>query len=297
VVARGRFATRGSDRLRGLALCLVLLHGGLHAAEPVGLYLANIPVSAAPAPGGDPAGSAFGEFTRLEIEVSAGPQSAAYLEASGLPFQELAANRFAVWVPARATLAAPPAARDRAASFVIDFDQAPVQALLGELAVPADGAELEGLVEFVHASITSKNYQRGFDIASEVARRRAGDCTEHAVLMTALARARGWSARVVTGTLLVEAEGSLGAFGHAWTEVFADRAWRIVDATRPLTWLPAGAALRYLPQTVFADEGPGFALGLFATAQVLPVAIANVAPAAAATLPVMPGCRCEAPAE
>lgn len=292
---RGCPAGRLIGHLCGVALGLLLGHTGPRAAEPVGLYLANIPVRAAPGLAAETPESGFGEITRLEIEVPGGPQTAESLTASGLPHRTLAGNRFEVFVTARATLAAPPAARDRTASFVIDFDEGPVQELLREFTPPAPADEPDALAAFVHASITTKNYQRGFDIASEVARRRAGDCTEHAVLMTALARARGWSARVVTGSLLVEAEGTLGAFGHAWTEVFANGQWRIVDATRPLTWLPPGAALRYVPQSLFANEGPGFALGLLKTAQLMPVAITNVGPADAASIPAAPGCRCNVP--
>lgn len=71
------------------------------------------------------------------------------------------------------------------------------------------------LVHRVHA-IIDKKPSMGIPSAAEVLRTRVGDCNEHAVLLTALARASGIPARVVVG--LVDL---LGAFYyHAWVEVF-----------------------------------------------------------------------------
>jgi len=71
------------------------------------------------------------------------------------------------------------------------------------------------LVHRVHA-IVDKKPSMGIPSAAEVLRTRVGDCNEHAVLLTALARASGIPARVVVGLVHL-----LGAFYyHAWTEVF-----------------------------------------------------------------------------
>ncbi|MFH1176176.1 MAG: transglutaminase-like domain-containing protein [Acidobacteriota bacterium] len=64
--------------------------------------------------------------------------------------------------------------------------------------------------------------------ALDVLASREGDCNEHAVLYTALARAAGLPARIAVGLTWSE---ELGGFGyHAWPEVFVGR-WVWVDPT------------------------------------------------------------------
>ncbi len=64
--------------------------------------------------------------------------------------------------------------------------------------------------------------------ALEVLRVRQGDCNEHAVLFTALARAAGIPARVAVGLAWDDETKTFGY--HAWTEVFAQR-WLPMDPT------------------------------------------------------------------
>jgi len=68
-----------------------------------------------------------------------------------------------------------------------------------------------------------------FGRASEVARSREGDCTEHAVLLAALCRARGIPARVAMG--LVHSEAAGGFAYHMWTECWLGGRWMPLDAT------------------------------------------------------------------
>jgi len=82
---------------------------------------------------------------------------------------------------------------------------------------------------WVHDHIQKKNYSTGFATAAEVAQNLEGDCTEHSVLLAALARAAGIPSRVATGFLYVEAENAFG--GHMWTEVFVNQKWIPLDAT------------------------------------------------------------------
>jgi len=85
------------------------------------------------------------------------------------------------------------------------------------------------LERFVHEQISTKNFSTAFATAAEVAQYKEGDCTEHAVLLAALARARGIPARVAIGLVYVK---SMGGFGyHMWTEAFIDNRWRALDAT------------------------------------------------------------------
>jgi transglutaminase-like putative cysteine protease len=95
----------------------------------------------------------------------------------------------------------------------------------------------EAMRLFVHRYINKKSLGVGFASASETARTREGDCTEHGVLLAALLRADGIPARVVCG--LVYADQFAGAseiFGyHMWTqallEIDGTPRWVDLDAT------------------------------------------------------------------
>src|SRR5262249_44112242 len=93
-------------------------------------------------------------------------------------------------------------------SFLIDYDQPVFKDVLAQ-ARDELGAKptVEDVTRFVDHFITKKGLARGYDIASVVAARREGDCTEHAVLLTALARAFKFPARVASGIVLVEVDG------------------------------------------------------------------------------------------
>jgi hypothetical protein len=83
------------------------------------------------------------------------------------------------------------------------------------------------LERWVFENVRGKNLSTAFASAGEVAKTREGDCTEHAVLLAALARASGIPARVVVG--LVHHRGAF--VGHMWCEVFAGE-WAPLDGTR-----------------------------------------------------------------
>ncbi|NLF07544.1 MAG: hypothetical protein GX594_06125 [Pirellulaceae bacterium] len=85
------------------------------------------------------------------------------------------------------------------------------------------------LERFVRDEVSDKNYTQAFATAAEVARSGEGDCTEHAVYLAALCRARGIPARMAIGLVYME---PFQAFGfHAWTEVYVDGRWTPIDAT------------------------------------------------------------------
>lgn len=83
------------------------------------------------------------------------------------------------------------------------------------------------LEQWVYDNVREKNMHTAFATAKEVVDAREGDCTEHAVLLAALARAAGIPARVVVG--LVHSNSAF--FGHMWTEVYTGE-WVPLDATR-----------------------------------------------------------------
>jgi Transglutaminase-like superfamily len=82
---------------------------------------------------------------------------------------------------------------------------------------------------WVFENIRDKNFGVAFAAANEVARNLSGDCTEHAVLATAMCRAAGIPARVVVGLVYVE---RLKGFGyHMWYEIHANQRWVALDPT------------------------------------------------------------------
>jgi len=93
----------------------------------------------------------------------------------------------------------------------------------------------EALRRFVHRFIRRKTLGVGMATASEVCRTREGDCTEHAVLLTALLRADGVPARTVSGLVYVSEAGILqarGVFGyHMWTQAWLGDRWVDLDAS------------------------------------------------------------------
>ncbi len=72
--------------------------------------------------------------------------------------------------------------------------------------------------------------------APQVLDRQAGDCTEFALLFTAMARAVGLPAREVSGLVYLGDERQ-GFGGHAWVEVAIDGKWTGVDPTWNLSSL------------------------------------------------------------
>lgn len=149
-------------------------------------------------------------------------------------------------------------------SFLIDCDEPPVQKLASSLGAAGSPAPAE-LAAFVSHHIEKKSYGRAFDVASVVAVRREGDCTEHATLLAALARSRGLPARIVLGLALVHLPGEAPqAFGHAWTEIHEQGRWQVHDAalhaalTTQTASNPGPVRVDYLPLQLITDEGPGF---------------------------------------
>jgi len=90
---------------------------------------------------------------------------------------------------------------------------------------------------YVREFVSDKSMDIGFATAAEVAQSAEGDCSEHAMLSAAMARAAGLPSRVVMGLVYVPGlsspgVGPRGAFGyHMWSEVLvAKDRWYPVDA-------------------------------------------------------------------
>lgn len=149
-------------------------------------------------------------------------------------------------------------ARHLAASFLVDYTEPAIQALRGRIeqrygSRPAP-AELEA---FVHDYIEVKDVARGFDVASVVAQSRSGDCSEHAVLLTALLRMYGYPARTVLGVFVSLHEPVMG-YGHAWAEYRGADGWIGVDGTR----IADGVGAQYIPLAVIGDESVAYRMAV-----------------------------------
>ncbi|MEO1084306.1 MAG: transglutaminase family protein [Acidobacteriota bacterium] len=89
------------------------------------------------------------------------------------------------------------------------------------------------LRRLVARHLDDKNLDSILASAGDAAASRSGDCTEHAVLLSALLRADGIPARVATGVIYVDAfAGKRHLFAyHMWSQAHIDGRWRDLDAT------------------------------------------------------------------
>jgi len=123
----------------------------------------------------------------------------------------------------------------------------------GKLTSAAERELAFALRDMVHLHISSKHLSTAYASASETARTGSGDCTEHAVLLAAVLKARKIPSRVCHGLVYVEQGGSAisgeatvgadgqvtpggeepgGQFGwHMWTQGLVNGKWMDLDAT------------------------------------------------------------------
>ncbi|MBX3375385.1 MAG: transglutaminase domain-containing protein [Phycisphaeraceae bacterium] len=108
-----------------------------------------------------------------------------------------------------------------------------------EKAADNPAARAEAIRAFVYRHIHKKDLDVGFASASEVARTRQGDCSEHGVLTAALLRANAIPSRVVAGVVYADQfAGGKDIFAyHMWTQALLDvdgkPTWVDLDATLP----------------------------------------------------------------
>ena len=82
------------------------------------------------------------------------------------------------------------------------------------------------LSEWVYKSIHSKNLSGGFNSSLKTLESLSGDCTEHTVLMIAMARSVGLPARICSGLIYFKD----AFYYHYWTEVYVGT-WIQMDPT------------------------------------------------------------------
>jgi hypothetical protein len=85
--------------------------------------------------------------------------------------------------------------------------------------------------KWVHDNMTNKNFTEAFATASQVARTKEGDCTEHAVLAAAMCRAAGVPSRTAFGLVYVDTDKGPNMGFHMWAEVYVNGQWVPIDAT------------------------------------------------------------------
>jgi transglutaminase-like putative cysteine protease len=120
---------------------------------------------------------------------------------------------------------------DRTANNLIQSDNPKIVAMARSIAPDETepwqiATQLEAAVK---GHILDTDYSQAFASAADVVEHRKGDCTEHAVLLAALCRARGIPARVAIGLSYVSAGQGFGY--HMWNEVWINGTWAPLDAT------------------------------------------------------------------
>jgi transglutaminase-like putative cysteine protease len=115
----------------------------------------------------------------------------------------------------------------------VDSDSPEIAKLAREVVGDTPGvyAAAVKISRFVNRRL-EKAYGVSRDRASEVLALGKGDCTEHALLFTALARAAGIPARQVHGLVFARYDDGVPAlYWHAWVEVRSGEEWIALDPT------------------------------------------------------------------
>lgn len=91
---------------------------------------------------------------------------------------------------------------------------------------------MDNLVTAIQNHMTGPVDYSGYGSAAEALKTRSGDCTEFAVLLAALARAKGLPARVAYGLVYSDRfSGKKDVFSpHAWVQVWSGTRWQSYDA-------------------------------------------------------------------
>lgn len=246
-----------------VALILFLLISGLlrglHAQTgPRSPYLFELPLDAA---NYDISSLHSATALQLEIKHARAAQLLEHFESVGVSARQSAADTLRIELNRQQVLSSERVQdRHRQASFVLDFDEPIVTAELDKIrrSRVIEQAGVDGVRRWVDEKIRTKSYRRGFDIASQVLASAEGDCTEHAVLLATLSRGLELPARVVIGVVVVGLHGGVAAFGHAWTEIYQNDRWQLVDATT----VAEESSAFYIPLGELGNEGPGYAMDL-----------------------------------
>lgn len=136
--------------------------------------------------------------------------------------------------PYRRADRSPPTEADREPNAWVQSDDPAILrfARRSTTAATDDAARMRALEQAVAARLADKNLSSAYASAREAFDDRAGDCTEHALLLAASARALGIPARVAAGLAYADdfAGMSHRLVPHAWVQAFVDGRWLGYDA-------------------------------------------------------------------
>lgn len=90
---------------------------------------------------------------------------------------------------------------------------------------------------WVQKNLKQKNFSTLLASAGETAKTLSGDCTEHAMLLAAMLRAKNIPSRITVGLVHVP-QGKMG--GHMWTEAYVQGMWIPIDGTLGLGGIGCG---------------------------------------------------------
>jgi hypothetical protein len=134
-------------------------------------------------------------------------------------------------------------------------------------AVDTDYDQCVRMTRYLSTNLRRSRFSTSMLPADQVAKSMRGDCTEHAVLLAAMMRARGIPARVATGLIYVERVSAFTA--HMWTEALIGDVWipfdsatgdhkaaadRIKLLDSAMDFPPSGAVSLFLPLLPLLDE-------------------------------------------
>ena len=133
----------------------------------------------------------------------------------------------------------------------------------GEVTNPVEIARR--MEKYVSTTLTNKNFSTAMASAAEVAKNLEGDCTEHAVLLAAMLRAKKIPSRIAVGLVYIERSHDFG--GHMWNEAWLDGKWVPLDATLGRGGI--GGAHIKMANSSFSDDGPAPVLSFLPMMKVL----------------------------
>lgn len=140
----------------------------------------------------------------------------------------------------------------------------------------APAVVMRRLTDFVRGHMSVEQIDMlGYGSALEAFRSRRGDCTEYAVLLAAMGRARGVPTRVVSGLVYArQFEGQRHVFvPHVWVQAWMGTGWRSFDAALgqfDSTHLAFASSDDGNPAELFAGLNLAHELRLVSAARVLP---------------------------
>jgi hypothetical protein len=184
---------KGRSLRSDLALAASLLLAPASAGAET-LYLDEIPVTATSLP------TTGSGVVRVTLHIR---DTAAFTGAALPATPEIGPENVRFDLPESAQVEGEPGPVHRRSTFVVDFDEPEIRELAKSLGFSAaERPSIDSLVRGTDRALSRKPREWGWLVASQAVRRGKGDCTEHAVVLTALARLAGGRPEWCSGSSL-----------------------------------------------------------------------------------------------